>query len=99
MSQDTLLKLSLAKNYNKWIYQLCAPYLGQRILEVGCGVGNMTEQFIQHGHAVLATDIDAERISKMQKQWCGNKYLTLGLWDVTKPPTRQIIVYQPAGTY
>lgn len=30
-------------NYNHWVYSLCRPWLGKRIMEVGSGIGNMTQ--------------------------------------------------------
>lgn len=35
--------LSDTYNYNHWIYALCRPWLGTRILEVGAGTGNLTQ--------------------------------------------------------
>ncbi len=35
--------MSFAKNYNQWIVELCSPYLGKNIAEVGAGTGNLTE--------------------------------------------------------
>jgi len=37
-----LESLARAKNYQKWIYDLIEPYLGDRIFEVGAGIGNMS---------------------------------------------------------
>lgn len=38
---------ALAYSYNKWIYALLLPYLGKNILEVGCGLGNITQYLVQ----------------------------------------------------
>ncbi len=35
-----------AKNYRNWMYRRLAPSIGQRILEVGAGIGNFTEMFL-----------------------------------------------------
>jgi len=35
-----------AKNYRDWMYRRLAPSIGQRILEVGAGIGNFTEMFL-----------------------------------------------------
>jgi 16S rRNA A1518/A1519 N6-dimethyltransferase RsmA/KsgA/DIM1 with predicted DNA glycosylase/AP lyase activity len=32
-----------ATNYQKWAAQAILPYLGERILEVGSGIGNMSQ--------------------------------------------------------
>ena len=53
--RETLDDLANAIHYNRWIYHLMEPYLGRRILEVGCGIGNMTSYFSDRGD-VLAMD-------------------------------------------
>jgi len=55
----TLEIVSEAPRYNAWMYDTIAPWLGMRILEVGAGIGNMSEQLLRGNpeHLVL-TDID-----------------------------------------
>ncbi len=53
--RETLDDLALAVHYNQWINHLMEPYLGKRILEVGCGIGNMTSCLADRGE-VLAMD-------------------------------------------
>lgn len=38
--------LSKIINYHKWIYEVIEPYLGNRILDVGCAIGNITCFFL-----------------------------------------------------
>jgi SAM-dependent methyltransferase len=35
--------LSKAENYQRWIFRTVAPFLGDRILELGAGIGNMSK--------------------------------------------------------
>lgn len=51
--------MSLASNYNSWIFSNIKPYIGQRILEVGCGIGNMTQLFIDR-EKVISIDVSDE---------------------------------------
>ncbi len=53
---STLMTLSGAHRFNRWMYETLAPHLGNRILEVGSGIGNIT-QFLARREMVLATDI------------------------------------------
>jgi 2-polyprenyl-3-methyl-5-hydroxy-6-metoxy-1,4-benzoquinol methylase len=43
---ETLRRMATVDRYNDWIYRRIEPHLGQRILEVGCGLGNMTQYFL-----------------------------------------------------
>ena len=55
--EKDLEALGRAVNYNRWLYTLCKPYLGTRILEIGAGIGNYTKHWVRHG-AVWATDCE-----------------------------------------
>lgn len=52
-------RLGRAGNYNRWIYAQIAPYLGRRILDVGCALGNIT-QFFHDRERVIGVDIAPE---------------------------------------
>lgn len=42
-------------NYLAWIARLCEPHLGHRVLEVGAGIGSITELY-HEGREVVAND-------------------------------------------
>jgi SAM-dependent methyltransferase len=42
VAHETLRTFALTHNYNRWIVHLLTPYIGQRILEIGSGIGNLT---------------------------------------------------------
>ncbi|MCK5219454.1 class I SAM-dependent methyltransferase [bacterium] len=95
MPLDTLEKLTEARNYNQWIYKLCQPYLGARILEIGSGIGNMTGIFLGHGSRVLATDMDPQRLDKLRKQWPEQKKLDIAAWDLNKAAPEKVSNFNP----
>lgn len=39
---ETLLRMADVTAYNDWVYRRIRPYLGERLLEVGSGIGNMS---------------------------------------------------------
>ncbi len=43
---ETLRRMASVDKYNDWIFDRIEPHVGQRILEVGCGLGNMTPYFL-----------------------------------------------------
>ncbi|MFH1642955.1 MAG: class I SAM-dependent methyltransferase [Nanoarchaeota archaeon] len=51
-----LERISKTKNYHKWIYNKIAPFLGKNILEVGSGLGSMTNH-ICRGRKICCIDI------------------------------------------
>jgi SAM-dependent methyltransferase len=53
----TLLRLSRAERYNRWMFQQLAPWLGRRVLEIGAGIGSLTRYLVGR-ELVLATDLN-----------------------------------------
>ncbi|MBI2072183.1 MAG: class I SAM-dependent methyltransferase [Gemmatimonadetes bacterium] len=54
----TLERMATARAFNRWMYQRLGPWIGRRVLEVGSGIGNMS-QFIADRERVVLTDTDA----------------------------------------
>ncbi|HEX2973937.1 MAG TPA: glycosyltransferase [Tepidisphaeraceae bacterium] len=52
-----LASLSRAHRFNRWMADTLRPYLGDRILEVGAGIGNLTAQFLPRDR-YIASDCD-----------------------------------------
>jgi glycosyltransferase involved in cell wall biosynthesis len=52
-----LRRMQKVSRYNAWMWDQIAPFVGQRILEVGSGVGNMT-RFFARRERVIATDLN-----------------------------------------
>jgi SAM-dependent methyltransferase len=55
--EETLKTIALANHLNKWIYDSIKPYCNGKILEIGSGVGNISEYFLQDNADILLTDI------------------------------------------
>jgi SAM-dependent methyltransferase len=68
--RETLDDLSEATHYNEWIYQILRPYVGTRILEIGCGTGNLTGYLQKHGR-VLAVDFHSGYLEAAKKNLKG----------------------------
>ncbi len=95
MPLDTLGKLTEARNYNQWIYKLCAPHLGARVLEIGSGIGNMTGFFLEHDRRVLATDMEPQRLGVIRKQWPEQKKLDTTVWDLNEAVPEKVKGFNP----
>lgn len=62
---ETLRVMTQAPNYNRWVAERLAPWMGQRILEVGAGVGTMTQLFLRRQY-LLATDMRPDYLSQLR---------------------------------
>jgi|WetSurMetagenome_2_1015567.scaffolds.fasta_scaffold149636_2 SAM-dependent methyltransferase len=62
---EVLRAFALTHNYNKWIFDIFQPYIGKTLLEVGCGIGNMTNYFYGACKNYIGLDISESFISHM----------------------------------
>lgn len=70
---ETLEIMAAAPNYNRWQYDVIASWLGRRILEVGSGIGNMSEHIIAGGRdRVVLTDIDEWYRQRLRDRFSGS---------------------------
>ena len=66
LGAKTLESMSQAQWYNQWTLKKFEQYLKGDILEVGCGIGNFTQELTRFGN-VYAIDIDSEHIKDTDK--------------------------------
>ena len=55
-----------ARGFNRWMYQTIKQYVGSRVLEAGCGIGNFTEMLLDRSRLICADldDFYVEMISR-----------------------------------
>jgi len=54
---DILLAISSADKFNKWTYQAINPFCKGKILEIGSGVGNISQFFVKENKPIFLSDI------------------------------------------
>lgn len=75
IGEETLKRMDLVDNYNRWIAETTQPYLGERILEVGSGLGNMTKFFLD-GELLVCLDSCSKYLDQVK-----NRFSSLGNID------------------
>ncbi len=58
-------RMTRAENYFAWQHRLVMRELGQRVIEIGCGIGNFTRLMLDR-EAVVAVDIEADCVLRLQ---------------------------------
>lgn len=81
---DILASLSRAHRFNRWMADTLRPHLGDRVLEVGAGIGNMTTQFLPRDH-YIATDLDDLHLEVLQGMALRRTGLDVERIDATNP--------------
>jgi SAM-dependent methyltransferase len=54
---EVLDVISSANKFNKWMYETISPFCSGNILEIGCGLGNISQYFIQDNRSIFLSDI------------------------------------------
>lgn len=83
--EETLNRIYEMRNFNQWIYSLIQPFLGRRVVEIGCGVGSFTELLSERGGQVIATDIEPRYVERVRRQFQGVPEVKVAEYDLAKP--------------
>src|SRR4051794_23375445 len=78
----TLNQLAELDRYNHWIYEQIAEAIGNRILEVGSGTGNITQFLCAKGNEVMATDVVPSYRNELQRLFLNKTNIQVGQFDL-----------------
>jgi len=76
--------MSQAVNYRQWMYRRIEPFIGQRILEVGAGIGNFTELLLDR-ELIVATDIYELCLEHLKRRLSDNSKVVTAQLDLAHP--------------
>jgi glycosyltransferase involved in cell wall biosynthesis len=69
-----LSELEHARRFNRWMGKTLRPFVGDVVLEIGAGIGNLTAQFIPRDKYV-ASDVNPHYLRYLQSYAFGKPYL------------------------
>ena len=67
----TLRRVDVLRRYNRFLWDLVGPFVGDRVLEIGSGTGLMTRFLAGKAH-VTATDIDRDYVALLGRTFAEN---------------------------
>jgi SAM-dependent methyltransferase len=73
---NILVDLQSARRFNTWLGDTLRPYVGDRVLEIGAGIGSLTNQFIPRD-LYVASDIDHDYLRYLHSYSIGKPYLRI----------------------
>lgn len=76
-------RLNRAPRFTQWMADVIRPYIGQRVLEIGAGTGNLTLELIPR-KLYWASDINPHYLSYLQNLIPDHPYLRVGYTDGEK---------------
>ena len=81
---EVLARLSRAPRFTRWMADAIRPYVGDRVLEIGAGIGNLTVNLIPRD-VYWATDVNPTYLRDQRHLRRTRPYLRTGFTDVTRP--------------
>jgi glycosyltransferase involved in cell wall biosynthesis len=81
---ELFVRLSRASRLTRWMADTVRPYLGNRVLEVGARIGNITVNLVPCS-VYWATDVNPLFLDDLQKLRRTRPYLNVAYTDVTDP--------------
>ena len=79
-----LTVLDRARRFNLWMGETLRPYVGDRVLEIGAGIGNLTNQFVPRA-LYVASDINPNYLRYLRAYAFGKPYLRVMEIDAGDP--------------
>ncbi len=79
-----------APNYNRWLAQTFAPHAGQRVLEIGAGIGTITAQLAEGRELVTALEVDPFYVRRLKNRFRGQPNVEPLLGDVAMADWREL---------
>ena len=66
---DTLESISIAVNFNQWMYKTISQFCSGKTLEIGSGIGNISQCFIDDDKDITLTDIRDNYIETLKEKF------------------------------
>lgn len=89
----TLESIEGMVRFNAWMYENIAPSIGSHVLEVGAGIGNIT-QFLVDRELVVASDIEEHHLAVLKKKFGHMKNVRIIPVNFMADTSRQLEEYR-----
>src|SRR5262249_9430843 len=83
---EILARLNRAPRFTKWMADTSRPYVGERVLEIGAGIGNLTVNLVPQT-AYWASDINPHYLNRLKKLEQTRPYLKVQYTDASRVET------------
>ncbi|MFO1010350.1 MAG: glycosyltransferase [Planctomycetota bacterium] len=91
---NILVSLSNVPNFNRWMGDAVRPHLGARVLEIGAGIGNMTQTLCPRDR-YTASDVNPLYLDYLRSRFLGRPYFDVRKVDLADPADFRAV----AGAY
>jgi 2-polyprenyl-3-methyl-5-hydroxy-6-metoxy-1,4-benzoquinol methylase len=90
---DTLEAFEGAKRYNAWICERIDSAVGERVLEVGSGIGNIVSEILGKDRvsALVATDLSESSLKTLRDRMGDDSRLSTQVWNAEEAPPAALL--------
>lgn len=81
---ETLQSMRYAKRYNSWVMARISSLIGDRVLEAGAGIGNLTSHLLNR-ELVVAADNNSSYIRRLEAAFAHNPNVQTRILDIENP--------------
>lgn len=81
---DILGRLSHARKFNRWMVDQISPWVGERVLEIGAGMGNITNQLLPR-EWYTCSDVDSQHLKYLSNVYADNHRVQVKEVDLLRP--------------
>ncbi len=78
---ETLQSMRWAHRYNRWVISRIAPFIGDRVLEAGAGIGNITAHLLDR-ELIVAADDNADYLERLASNFSDNPNVRAAALDL-----------------
>ena len=77
--------LAQTPRFNEWMASKLRPFLGPSVLELGAGIGNLTQRLVRGRKRYLTTDIETEHLGRLRTRFGARPNIHIQRCDLEKP--------------
>ena len=77
--------LAGTRRFNRWMADTVRPWIGRQVLELGSGIGNMTQHLARGRKSYVASDIDDEHLARLRVRFRGRPNVEIRRCDLCLP--------------
>ena len=83
IGSETLRRMNALDAYNRWIVKEIQPWVGEIVMEVGAGTGNISQFFLDKKQLIL-TDFQEDYINTLKKKFGNYPNISCEMYDLEK---------------
>lgn len=92
IGEQTLQLMSEMEGFNQWMFDSIRPYIGQRVLEAGAGIGNFTGRLLDR-ELVVALELERDRVDRLRVRFADYPNIHPEVGDLAHPSLLRLASY------